>query len=115
MNNHARQRAALSDWPPSWPSFTDFLGPLSRYIKSTLVLEVNGGNQAIIHFDNGYGVSIFQDYRSDPLFFEVTPLRFHCQSIDDYESIHQGIPFMDHVWGYLQKDILDFCTRISLL
>jgi hypothetical protein len=115
MTITARQREAELEWPTSWPSFTEFLGPLTQYIISTLVLEVKGGNQAIIRFENDYGVSIFQAHGMDALYFEVTPIRFHGRGIGDYESILQGIPFTDDLWGYVRADILDFCNRISLL
>jgi hypothetical protein len=115
MTLNARQREAELEWPTSWPSFSEFLGPLAQYIISTLVFEAKGGDQAIIRFDNGYGVSIYQAHGLDALYFEVTPVRFRGRAITDYESILPGIPFTDDLWRYVRADILDFCNRISLL
>lgn len=115
MNQSAIQPLEDKGWPISWPSLNELLGPINHYIISVAVRSVLGATQAIIRFENDYGVSLFRDEESDNTFFEMTPLRFYGQRISDYEHSFNGFPFADLDWGYAQEDILDFCSRISLL
>ena len=115
MNSCAVQMIEEKGWPISWPDLKLMLGPILQYITTIDVRSILGATQVIIRFDNDYGVSIFRDDESDSMFYEMTPLKFYGERITEYESWYNRFPLKDLDWGYAKDDILEFCSRMSLL
>jgi hypothetical protein len=74
---------------------------------------LQGGNQVIIRFNNGYG-AIISEYRLLEGIFEIAPLRFHGPGPDDHEFYFRShVP--DLTWSSDHTEIARVCEQIARL
>jgi hypothetical protein len=96
-------------------SLDNLLLPLVKSIASTHIESVCGSEQAIIRFNNGYGVCIFQflhDTRGKA--YQMFVVTFYGLGPNDYK-LAQYVPIPEINWCSNFEDILSLCKRVSSL
>jgi hypothetical protein len=99
----------------SWPDLKELFAPMKQYIISIHTRSAFGVKQAIIRFDNGYGLNMFRDQESKNPILEMVVVKFHGEAVNEYKFLHSGISIPDLTLGHAKDDILELCERVSLL
>lgn len=96
-------------------SIDNILLPLMESIASTHVESICDFEQAIIRFNNGYGVCLFQSlHGASEKSYKMFVLTFYGLGINDYKLV-QYAPIPEINWCYNLEDILSLCKRVSSL
>ena len=80
--------------------------------------EINGGEQRVFRYKNGYGASVVRGpytYGGDEGKFELAVLLFADEDSDTYE-LDYSTPITDDVIGYLDEDeVQEYLKQIEAL
>jgi hypothetical protein len=101
-------------WPDLWPQPNDLLNSTNGLIKTIRVHSKNDLCNAVIQYNNGYGVKIIHDRSTPRNNSEIMVLKFTSKDSSEYEIINSGITGYNCSFFGDQEDILEICDKIPL-
>ena len=105
------QEIELQGWPNHWPPPCKFLGPQIFHITSISFQSSLTEHQAIIRFQNQYGVRIAENLFHEGLFL-VAILKFAGPLDDDYEFVHH-LPFPELTWYCTGQEVFSLSEQVA--
>lgn len=101
----------LQGWPAHWPPPCKFLGPLIFSITSIHFCSSLTEHQAIIRFQNQYGVRIAENFFHGGLYL-VAILRFYGPHPDDYSLVHDT-PLPEFTWYFDSHEVFALTEEVA--